>query len=183
MMTESISTESPSMITRRWIINGEERTLRFSPLTRLLDLLREEEGLNSLKEGCGEGECGACSVMIDNQVRLTCLIMAAQLDHGARILTAEGLTHNELGDRLQRAFGEGGAVQCGYCTPGVLIGSYALLQANPAPSPEQVRAALAGNLCRCTGYTKILEAVTVATAVEEVTGAAAAADKVKEHTP
>lgn len=153
---------TPSTITRRWIINGEERTLSFQPLTRLLDLLRDQEDLISLKEGCGEGECGACSLLIDDRVHLACLIMAAQLNDGARLLTAEGLGRDALGVHLQRAFDERGAVQCGYCSPGVLVGSYALLKANPSPSAAEIRQALAGNLCRCTGYTKILEAVEVA---------------------
>lgn len=150
---------SEPRITRRWTVNGESRELRFAPLARLLDVLRDELDLVSLKEGCGEGECGACSLIVDGQVRLACLTAAAQLEDGASLTTAEGLGREPLGQRLVRALGEEGAVQCGYCTPGVLVGSYALLSEAPRPDAEQVRQRLAGHLCRCTGYTKIVEAV------------------------
>jgi carbon-monoxide dehydrogenase small subunit len=146
-------------LTRRWRVNGESREVRFAPLARLLDVLRDELDLVSLKEGCGEGECGACSLLVDGQVRLSCLTAAAQLEDGTDLTTAEGLDREPLGRELVRALGEGGAVQCGYCTPGVLVGSYALLRETPRPDAEQVRQRLAGHLCRCTGYTKIVDAV------------------------
>jgi carbon-monoxide dehydrogenase small subunit len=146
-------------ITRRWTVNGELRELSFEPLARLLDVLREELDLISLKEGCGEGECGACSLIVGGEVRLACLTAAAQLEDGATLLTAEGLEREPLGRALGEAFAEDGAVQCGYCTPGLMVGSYALLQEAPSPSETEIRQRLAGHLCRCTGYTKIIEAV------------------------
>jgi carbon-monoxide dehydrogenase small subunit len=149
-------------IERSWIINGVERRVSFEPLARLLDVLRDGVGLLSLKEGCGEGECGACSVIIDGELHLGCLVAAAQLEDGARLLTAEGLEATALGRALTRAFDEAGAVQCGYCSPGMLLGGYALLSHDPAPDEEQIRVGLAGNLCRCTGYSTIVEAVQAA---------------------
>ena len=144
---------------RTWIINGEQHVVKFAPLKRLLDVLRDDLDLFSLKEGCGEGECGACSAMINGDLKLCCLIAAAQLDDGAEILTVEGLAKLPLGRALQKAYDQQGAVQCGYCTPGMLMGSYALLRDNPTPSEEQIRTNLAGNLCRCTGYSSIIKAV------------------------
>jgi aerobic carbon-monoxide dehydrogenase small subunit len=151
-------------LSRTWKVNGQRRTVRFEPLARLLDVLRDQLELISLKEGCGEGECGACSLLLDGELRLACLTAAAQLEDGAEITTAEGLAAQPLGQALQQSFAEGGAVQCGYCTPGILIGSYALLHKNvllktPPPTDEQIRQQLAGHLCRCTGYQKIVEAV------------------------
>ncbi|MFQ5551625.1 MAG: (2Fe-2S)-binding protein [Gemmatimonadales bacterium] len=126
---------------------------------RLLDVLREDLGYKGTKEGCGEGECGACSVTIDGQVVNSCLIAVGQVA-GSSILTVEGLETGtgELSP-LQQAFVEHGGAQCGICTPGMLLAAHALLQENPAPSYEEVQVALAGNLCRCTGYTKIIESV------------------------
>lgn len=147
-------------LTRTWQINGALRSLTFSPSERLLDVLRERAGLMSIKEGCGEGECGACTVIIDGETQLACLILAAQIEDGAQIFTTEGLAATELGRRLQKSFDERGAVQCGFCTPGMLLSSYALLSKNAQPSIEEIKQGLAGNLCRCTGYTKIIEAVT-----------------------
>ncbi len=144
---------------RIWRINGEDREVKFFSLDRLLDVLRDRLGLLSLKEGCGEGECGTCSVMIDGEVRLACLTAAAQIDDGAELLTAEGIGGDKLGRQLVEAFDEGGAVQCGYCTPGVMVGSYALLGRNPDATVAEIREGLAGHLCRCTGYTKIVSSV------------------------
>ncbi len=155
----SFAPDEEPPITRRWIVNGEPREVSFAPLARLLDVLREQLDLVSLKEGCGEGECGACSLLVDGRVQLACLTAAAQLEEGAQLLTAEGLGREELGRRLGAAFAEEGAVQCGYCTPGVLVGSYALLRETPRPDAETIRQRLAGHLCRCTGYTKIVDAV------------------------
>jgi aerobic carbon-monoxide dehydrogenase small subunit len=150
------------MITRTWKINGESRQVSFAPLARLIDVLREGLGLTAVKEGCGEGECGACTVLIDGVPRLACLTAAGQLDDGVTLLTAEGLGTEPLGRALQEAFIAEGAVQCGFCTPGVICGSYALLHEEKEPDEARVREALAGHLCRCTGYTKILRAVQAA---------------------
>jgi carbon-monoxide dehydrogenase small subunit len=126
---------------------------------RLLDVLREDLGLTGTKEGCGEGECGACSVLIDGQVVNSCLVAVGQVD-GCSVVTVEGLASPDGKlSPLQRAFVERGAAQCGICTPGMLLAAHALLRDSPSPSADEVRVALAGNLCRCTGYTKILDAV------------------------
>ena len=150
-------------VTRSWIVNGERRTVRFDPLARLLDVIRGQLGLCAAKEGCGEGECGACSVVLDGELHLACLTAAAQVDDGAVLLTAEGLEDLELGRSLKAAFDRQGAVQCGYCTPAMLLGGYALLSNTPSPDEEQIRAALAGHLCRCTGYATIVAAIREAT--------------------
>ncbi len=147
---------------RIWRVNGEGVEVTFYSTDRLLDVLRETVGLLSLKEGCGEGECGTCSVLIDGKVRLACLTSAAQLDDGAELLTAEGLGKEALGRELIEAFDKGGAVQCGYCTPGVMVGSYALLEKTLGASSREIRTGLAGHICRCTGYTKIVESVAAA---------------------
>jgi aerobic carbon-monoxide dehydrogenase small subunit len=153
-----------SQLSRTWMVNGERRGVTFDPLARLLDVLRQDLQLISLKEGCGEGECGACSLLIDGELRLGCLTAAAQLEDGAEILTAEGLAASQLGRALQQGFAAGGAVQCGYCSPAMLVSSYALLREHPLPTEEQIRQHLAGHLCRCTGYTKIVESVQSAAA-------------------
>jgi len=145
---------------RTWTVNGEAREVSFAPLARLLDVLRDGLSLTSVKEGCGEGECGACTVLIDGVPRLACLTAAGQLEDGVTLVTAEGLASQPLGRELQDAFVTEGAVQCGYCTPGVLCGSYALLRRGGELDEPSLRQALAGHLCRCTGYTKILRAVT-----------------------
>ena len=144
-------------------LNGRSVTVRSPALSRLLDVLRGELGLTGTKEGCGEGECGACSVLVDGQVVNACLVPVCQVE-GCRVETIEGLAHGDELDVLQRAFLEHGGAQCGICTPGMLVAGKALLLARTAPSLDEVRTALAGNLCRCTGYTKILEAVLAAAA-------------------
>jgi carbon-monoxide dehydrogenase medium subunit len=127
--------------------------------TTLLELLRDQLGLTGTKDGCGEGDCGACTVIVDGQAVKSCLVLAAQA-HGSRITTVEGLSAPDGSlHPLQIAFAEAGAVQCGYCTPGMLMAARALLDAHPQPTPADVRAALSGNLCRCTGYAKIVAAV------------------------
>ena len=151
-----------SAITRIWQVNGERRQVSFRPLARLLDVLRDGLGLTSVKEGCGEGECGTCTVLVDGRPRLACLSVAAQLEDGTSVVTAEGLGALPLGRSLQEAFIAEGAVQCGYCTPGILCGSYALLQREAELDEALVRQELAGHLCRCTGYTKIFRAVQIA---------------------
>jgi carbon-monoxide dehydrogenase small subunit len=162
-------TRSEQILERRWTINGEERCVRFEPLARLLDVLRDSPlELISLKEGCGEGECGACSLIVDGELQLGCLIAAAQLEDGAELLTAEGLQVSALGRSLLQSYDAAGAVQCGYCSPGMLLGSYALLKRTASPTEEQIRVGLAGHLCRCTGYGAIVEAVQRAAEDEEV---------------
>ena len=143
----------------RFVVNGERREVRAYPLARLLDVLRADLGLTGTKEGCGEGECGACAVMLDGELVNSCLVPAAQVE-GAEVKTIEGVALGE--DQLhavQRAFLEAGGAQCGICTPGMVMAALSLLARATAPTERDVRAGLAGNLCRCTGYTKIFEAV------------------------
>ncbi len=145
----------------RFTLNGGAVSLDVVGTRRLLDVLREDLHLTGTKEGCGEGECGACSVLIDGEVVDSCLVAAGQVE-GRNVITVEGLAQaNGALSRLQQAFIERGAAQCGICTPGMLLAAHVLLQrANRPPlTAEDVREGLAGNLCRCTGYTKIIEAV------------------------
>jgi carbon-monoxide dehydrogenase small subunit len=135
-------------------INGTRHTVTVPPMKRLLDVLREDLAFTGTKEGCGEGECGACSVMLDGQLVNSCLVPAKQAD-GSNIQTIES---DGLG-AIQQAFAETGAAQCGICTPGMILAAHALLGHNPHPSREQIREGLAGNICRCTGYQKIFDAV------------------------
>jgi len=148
-------------VTIRCRVNGEEQEISGHPMARLLDVLRVTLHLTGTKEGCGEGECGACSVLIDGEVVDSCLVAVGQVE-GRNVITVEGLAQaNGALSRLQQAFIERGAAQCGICTPGMLLAAHVLLQrANRPPlTAEDVREGLAGNLCRCTGYTKIIEAV------------------------
>jgi carbon-monoxide dehydrogenase small subunit len=140
-------------VTVRFTLNGRVVSSEGSGARRLLDVLREELRQTGTKEGCGEGECGACSVLIDGEVVDSCLVAVGQVE-GRRVVTIEGLQ-----SPLQQAFIEHGAAQCGICTPGMLLAAHVLLQRTRRPSADDVREALAGNLCRCTGYTKIIEAV------------------------
>ncbi|MFO7814154.1 MAG: (2Fe-2S)-binding protein [Halanaerobiales bacterium] len=139
-------------------VNGEKRELDVKPETRLLDLIRDDLGLTGTKEGCGKGECGACTVIMDNKVVASCLVLAAQAD-GAEIMTIEGLGSKEKLHPLQQAFIEKGAVQCGFCIPGMIMSSKKLLDKNINPSDEEIKRGLSGNICRCTGYVKIIDAV------------------------
>lgn len=148
-----------STVKRTWKINGRTVAIRAPAGRRLLDVLREDLGLIGSKESCGEGECGACTVLIDNEPMVSCIIPAGQLADGTEILTIEGIEKKRAGRLLQQAYLECGAVQCGFCIPGMVVSSYALLLKNPRPSAKAIRAGLAGNLCRCTGYTKIIQAV------------------------
>ena len=143
----------------RFVLNGQRVSLDVAGSRRLLDVLRESLGFTGTKEGCGEGECGACSVLIDGEVVNSCLVAAGQVD-GCSVVTVEGLALPDgTLSPLQQAFNERGAAQCGICTPGMLLAAHALLEENPRPSEDEVRVGLAGNLCRCTGYTKIIDAV------------------------
>lgn len=142
----------------RFTLNGRAVTVEGSGARRLLDVLREDLGATGTKEGCGEGECGACSVVIDGEVVDSCLVAVGQVE-GCSVLTVEGLADGGRLTALQQAFIEYGAAQCGICTPGMLLAAHAVLERTGRPSADDVREALAGNLCRCTGYTKIIEAV------------------------
>ena len=144
-------------------VNGEPRAVAFPAHHTLLEVLREELGLTGTKHGCELGECGTCTVLVDGQPVLSCLVMAAAMG-GRRIETVEGLQHGNALHPLQTTFADLGAAQCGYCTPGILMAAKALLAENPAPTRQEVSDALAGNLCRCTGYLKILEAIELAAA-------------------
>lgn len=139
-------------------VNGREHTLRVYPMARLLDVLREELQLTGTKEGCGEGECGACSVLLNGQLANSCLVPALQA-HGAQITTIEGVANDKCLHDVQQAFIDAGGAQCGICTPGMIVAAVNLLERVPQPTEEEIRVGLAGNLCRCTGYTKIFEAV------------------------
>ena len=139
-------------------VNDEARTLHAHPMARLLDVLREELRLTGTKEGCGEGECGACSVLINNELVNSCLVPVLQAE-GAEIKTIEGIATNDQLHAVQEAFIACGGAQCGICTPGMVIAAVNLLERTPNPSEAQIREGLAGNLCRCTGYMKIFEAV------------------------
>jgi aerobic carbon-monoxide dehydrogenase small subunit len=139
-------------------VNGEPRMVTTHPLKRLLDVLREDLQLTGTKEGCGEGECGACSVLINDELVNSCLVPVMQVA-GARICTVEELGKNGSLHPLQQAFAEAGGAQCGICTPGMLMASVHLLSKNPHPTMDEIREGLSGNLCRCTGYSKIFDAV------------------------
>jgi carbon-monoxide dehydrogenase small subunit len=142
-------------------VNGENYEVEVEPRRRLLDVLREDLGLTGTKEGCGTGDCGACSVIMNGKLINSCLKLAVSAD-GADILTIEGLAQGGTLHPLQEAFMEQGGLQCGICTPGMILAAKALLDENPHPTVEEIRFALAGNLCRCTGYTKIIESVQAA---------------------
>jgi carbon-monoxide dehydrogenase small subunit len=139
-------------------VNGEPYQLTIDSRRTLLEVLRESVGLTGTKHGCDTGECGACTVIVDGKAILACLTMAVACQ-GKNIVTIEGLAKGEDLDPLQKAFMVKGAVQCGFCTPGVILSARALLDINPRPSEEEIKHAIAGNLCRCTGYTKVLEAI------------------------
>lgn len=139
-------------------LNGKAVSVEADPLKRLLDLLREDFSLTSVKEGCGEGECGACSILLDGEIVNSCLIPIGTVE-GASIETVEGIRDSESGKKIIDAFAVEGAVQCGYCTPGMMIGAEWILRKYDNPSTEEIRTALSGNLCRCTGYDMIINAV------------------------
>ena len=140
-------------------VNGEAHIVAAEPHHTLLEVLREELQLTGTKHGCELGECGACTVLVDGVPVLSCLTLPAQLDDGAEVTTVEGLATGATLHPLQTAFAEEGAAQCGYCTPGMLMAAKALLDTNPRPSRDEIAHAISGNLCRCTGYTAIYEAI------------------------
>ena len=139
-------------------VNGESHKLEVFPMARLLDVLREQLHLTGTKEGCGEGECGACTVKLDGQIVNSCLVPVAQVN-GSSITTIEGVAHGDQLHAVQQAFIDHGGAQCGICTPGMILAAVDLLERNPEPTEADIRNGLAGNLCRCTGYIKIFESV------------------------
>jgi carbon-monoxide dehydrogenase small subunit len=142
-------------------VNGDEHDLIVDSRRSLLDVLRNDLGLTGTKEGCGEGVCGACTVLLDGKAVNSCLILAVEAK-GKEILTIEGLTQGSALHPLQQSFIDNWAIQCGFCTPGMILSAKALLDRNPHPDEEEIRRALAGNLCRCTGYAKIIKAIIAA---------------------
>ena len=150
--------EGAGKVSINFTVNGEPRAVEAYPFERLLDVLRTGLGLTGTKEGCGEGECGACSVLLDGALVNSCLVPALQAE-GTEIRTIEGVATDERLHAVQSAFVERGGAQCGICTPGMVLAAVSLLERTPQPTDAQIRAGLAGNLCRCTGYTKIFESV------------------------
>ena len=145
----------------KFILNGKETVADTQPDRRVVDLLREDFGLIGVKECCGAGECGACTILLDGVSRLSCLLLAAQLE-GRKVTTIEGVAPEGGFHIVQQAFIDHGAVQCGFCTPGMILSVLDLLHRNPNPTPLEIREGLSGNLCRCTGYQKIIEATLAA---------------------
>ncbi len=148
-------------------LNGESVTVEVEPFEILVDVLRDKLGLTGTKIGCNEGECGTCTVIMDGQAVLSCLLPAMKA-HEREVVTVEGLSHDGELHPLQQAFIERGAVQCGYCTPGMIMSAKALLDENPQPNPDEIEEAIAGNLCRCTGYFQIIEAIEAAIAAPTI---------------
>jgi len=148
----------PDQVHLRMRLNGEDTPVSFAPYKTLLEVLREDLGLTGTKHGCELGECGACAVLVDGEPQLSCLVLALECD-GRAVETVEGLARGPELHPLQAAFADLGAAQCGYCTPGILMTAKALLEKEPTPSRDRIKEALAGNLCRCTGYQQIFEAV------------------------
>jgi carbon-monoxide dehydrogenase small subunit len=142
-------------------INGKKRKVKTTASTRLLDLLRDDLHLTGTKEGCGKGECGACTVIMNGELIASCLVLAPQADR-AIITTIEGIGSGGHLDPIQEAFIETGAVQCGFCTPGMILAAKKLLEENPHPTDEEIKRGISGNLCRCTGYQKIFDAIKLA---------------------
>jgi carbon-monoxide dehydrogenase small subunit len=155
-MTDSYP--SPAQIEISFVVNGERKTVRAYPMERLLDVLRRQLQLTGAKEGCGEGECGSCSVLVDGVLVNSCLVPVLQAQ-GSSIATIEGVASGEMLHVVQDAFLQCGGAQCGICTPGMILAACHLLNEKPEPTMEEIREGLSGNLCRCTGYSQIVEAV------------------------
>jgi len=145
----------------KFTLNGKEVELDVSPFKRVIDVLREDLALTGTKEGCGEGECGACTILVDGRSKLSCLMLAPQLD-GREVITIEGIGSEDSLHPIQEAFIEKGAIQCGFCTPGMIMEALYLLKNNPELTRDEIRKGISGNLCRCTGYQKIVDAIEVA---------------------
>ena len=160
-MQSKLPVESEKTAHIRITLNGEEVDVSFAPYKTLLEVLREDLGHTGTKHGCELGECGACAVILDGKPVLSCLVLAVEC-HGREVMTVEGLGSDGQLHPLQEAFADLGGAQCGYCTPGILLTAKALLDQNPHPSRDQIREALSGNLCRCTGYLQIFDAVEAA---------------------
>lgn len=155
-MTDSCQSRGKLEIS--FVVNGEHKTVRVYPMERLLDVLRKELHLTGVKEGCGEGECGSCSVLLDGALVNSCLVPILQAE-GANVITIEGLAAGHTLHGLQEAFLQCGGAQCGICTPGMILAALHLMKEKPEPTMEEIREGLSGNLCRCTGYSQIVEAV------------------------
>lgn len=153
-----------SSCTIKFVVNGQERMVDIPPTERLITTLRDRLGLTGVKEGCGEGECGACTVLMNDEAVNACMVLTFQARNRS-IITIENLAKRDQIDALQQNFIKHGAIQCGYCTPGVIMSAKALLQKNSMPSEDEIKIAIAGNLCRCTGYINIIKAIK-ATAVQ-----------------
>jgi len=147
-----------NMIELKFILNGNEVKVTTEPSFRLLDLLRDKFNLTGTKEGCGVGECGACTVLMNGKAINSCLVLAAQIE-GNEIVTIEGVANGNELHPIQKNFLKYGAVQCGFCSPAMVLSAFALLEENPNPTEEEIKDAIAGNLCRCTGYKQIIEAI------------------------
>ena len=163
----------------RFKVNGAERSVSVPPMKRLLDVLREDMGLTGVKEGCGEGECGSCSVLLDGVLVNSCLVPALQAN-GCEVLTVEGLATNGALAHIQKTFLELGGTQCGICTPGMMLAAESLLRKNPQPDLDEIREGLAGNLCRCTGYMRIIDAVRRASQTPTSTAASVREETVRK---
>jgi len=149
------------MITVEFVLNNEKTTLVVEPMKRLIDVLRDDLGLTGTKEGCGEGECGACMVLLDGRIANSCLIPAGMVQ-GRDVTTIEGYSKTDRFNVLKDSFAQAGSVQCGFCTPGMILAAESLLAQDPEPDEAAIREGLSGNLCRCTGYNMIVEAVQIA---------------------
>lgn len=141
-----------------FLLNGKKVMSGAHPLTRCIDVIRDDLSVTSVKEGCGEGECGACSILLNGRLANSCILPLAQVD-GAEIVTVEGIKETQGGRVIIDAFVQEGAVQCGFCIPGMVVATYALLQRMPEPNEQEIRSAISGNLCRCTGYDLIIAAI------------------------
>ena len=145
----------------KFTLNGKQVKITTDPLRRLIDVLREDFDCKGVKEGCSEGECGACSVLFNGKMVTSCIIPIGAAD-GQEIMTIEGISQTEKGKVITEAFADGGAVQCGFCIPGMVIAAYYLLENNPDPTEEEIRLGISGNICRCTGYDLIVESIRLA---------------------